>query len=42
MDTVSQCQQFLLNFDLPTVTVVNRADKFESKFTANCNCAGCK
>jgi len=36
MDTVRQCQQFL-DFDLPSVTVVNRADNFESKFIANCN-----
>jgi len=36
MDTVRQCQQFL-NFDLPSVTVANRAANFESKFIANCN-----
>jgi len=35
-DTVRQCQQFLY-FDLPSVTVVNRAAKFESEFIANCN-----
>jgi len=25
------------NFDIPSITVVNRAAKFESKFIANCN-----
>jgi len=29
MDTVRQCQQFL-DFDLPSVTVVDRAATFES------------
>jgi len=36
MDTVRQCQQFL-DFDLPSITVVNRAANFESKFIADCN-----
>jgi len=30
MDTVRQCQHFL-NFDLPSVTFVNRSSKFESQ-----------
>jgi len=34
MDTVRQCQQ-VLNFDLPSVTVVNRAAKIDSQLTAN-------
>ena len=33
-DTLRQCQQFL-NFDLPSVTVVNRAAKIDSQLTAN-------
>jgi len=36
MDTVRQCQQYF-NFDLPSVTVVNKAAKFELKFIADCN-----
>ena len=34
MDTVRHVSNFL-NFDLPSVTVVNRATKFESQFIAN-------
>jgi len=36
MVTVRECQQFF-NFDLVSVTVVNRAANFESKLNENCN-----
>jgi len=36
LNTVRQCQQFL-NFDLHSVTALNRAANFESKIIANCN-----
>jgi len=35
MDTVRHWQQSY--FDLPSVTVVNRAAKFKSQFIANCS-----
>jgi len=36
IDTVQDCQQFFFNFEQPSVTVANRAEKFASDFPFSC------